>query len=83
MFFKNESKRRKECTKSNSQKEKIPENRMCSECEFCEMSKGTRIKDCICICKKNPKHPINMGNILHAQHKYQKKMKEEQKRGRN
>ena len=63
---------------------RIPDDRMCSECEYSDYIKGIRIKDCIYICKKNPECPVKMGSILHAQHKNCKKNKEEQynKRGR-
>ena len=74
MFFK------KNTNKKKSSRKKISDDRMCSTCEYSEYSKGTRVKDCIYICKKDPNCPVNMGNILHAQHKFYKKRKNNTKK---
>ena len=83
MFFKQTRKTRGRIENKNKTRDKIPEDRMCSECEHSDYIKGIRIKDCIYVCKRNPKCPVKMGSILHAQHKNFKRNKEEQykKRG--
>ena len=85
MFFK-QTTRKTRCRIENKKKHRcrIPDDRICSECEYSDYIKGMRIKDCVYICKKDPKCPVKMGSILHAQHKYLKQNKEEQykKRGR-
>lgn len=85
MFFKKTTRKTRGRIESKKRlQDKIPEDRMCSECEHSDYIKGMRIKDCIYICKKNPKCPVKMGSIFHAQHKNRKNNKEEQyqKRGR-
>lgn len=84
MFFKKTNqKARGRIENQKKHRNRIPDDRMCSECEHSDYIKGVRIKDCIYICKKNPKCPVKMGSILHAQHKNRRKNKEEQynKRG--
>ena len=78
MFFKQTRKTRGRIENKNKTRDKIPEDRMCSECEHSDYIKGIRIKDCIYVCKRNPKCPVKMGSILHAQHKKFKTNKEEQ-----
>lgn len=85
MFFRQTTRKtrgRIESQKKN--RDNIPDNRMCAECEYSEYIKGMRIKDCLYVCKKNPKCPVKMGNFSNAQHVNRKKNKEEQykKRGR-
>ena len=53
MFFKQTRKTRGRIENKNKTRDKIPEDRMCSECEHSDYIKGMRIKDCIYICKKN------------------------------
>ena len=84
MFFKKTTRKNRGRIKNNKNtRDKIPGDRMCSECEHSDYIKGIRIKDCIYVCKRNPKCPVKMGSILHAQHKNFKRNKEEQykKRG--
>jgi len=85
MFFKKTTRKNRGRIKNNKNtRDKIPGDRMCAECEYSEYIKGMSIKDCVYICKKDPKHPVKMGNFSHAQHRYRNKNKEEQykKRGR-
>lgn len=84
MFFKQTTRKtRGRIENKKNLRDKIPEDRMCSECEHSDYIKGIRIKDCIYVCKRNPKCPVKMGSILHAQHRNFKRNKEEQykKRG--
>ena len=82
MFFKKTTRKNRGRIKNNKKtRDKIPGDRMCAECEYSDYIKGMSIKDCVYICKKDPKCPVKMGNFSSAQHRYLKK-EEQKRRGR-